>query len=150
MQGPPQFTQSLKDQTVTSGSSARLSCHLTGTPQGSCLRDSMLCCRKWCYEWGYLYNMNIELWLEILVILSMKTYGRKLVINEWQVDCTVLHHLIYFGRISWPRGGVAAWRRAAGGITLSSDRVWGRWPLYSGYFQGWPRRRWPLHMPSHQ
>lgn len=35
MQGPPQFTQSLKDQTVTSGSRARLSCHLTGTPQGS-------------------------------------------------------------------------------------------------------------------
>ncbi|XP_011602461.2 myosin light chain kinase, smooth muscle [Takifugu rubripes] len=32
MQGPPQFTQSLKDQTVTSGSSARLSCHLTGYP----------------------------------------------------------------------------------------------------------------------
>lgn len=31
MQGPPQFTQSLEDQEVTSGSSARLSCHLTGT-----------------------------------------------------------------------------------------------------------------------
>lgn len=35
MQGPPHFTQCLKDQTVTSGSGARLSCHLTGTPQGS-------------------------------------------------------------------------------------------------------------------
>ncbi|XP_036945093.1 myosin light chain kinase, smooth muscle isoform X2 [Acanthopagrus latus] len=32
MQGPPQFTQSLEDQTVTQGSSARLSCHLTGYP----------------------------------------------------------------------------------------------------------------------
>ncbi|XP_056870891.1 myosin light chain kinase, smooth muscle isoform X1 [Takifugu flavidus] len=32
MQGAPQFTQSLKDQTVTSGSRARLSCHLTGYP----------------------------------------------------------------------------------------------------------------------
>lgn len=39
MQGPPQFIQGLKDQMVTSGSSARLSCHLTGTPQGSYLRD---------------------------------------------------------------------------------------------------------------
>ncbi|XP_040918082.1 myosin light chain kinase, smooth muscle isoform X1 [Toxotes jaculatrix] len=32
MQGPPQFTQSLEDQTVTQGSNARLSCHLTGYP----------------------------------------------------------------------------------------------------------------------
>lgn len=32
MQGPPQFTQSLEDQTVAQGSSARLSCHLTGYP----------------------------------------------------------------------------------------------------------------------
>lgn len=32
MQGPPKFTQSLEDQTVTQGSSARLSCHLTGYP----------------------------------------------------------------------------------------------------------------------
>ncbi|XP_070779507.1 myosin light chain kinase, smooth muscle isoform X2 [Enoplosus armatus] len=32
MQGPPQFTQSLEDQTVALGSSARLSCHLTGYP----------------------------------------------------------------------------------------------------------------------
>ncbi|XP_073350763.1 myosin light chain kinase, smooth muscle [Pagrus major] len=32
MQGPPQFTQILADQTVTRGSSARLSCHLTGYP----------------------------------------------------------------------------------------------------------------------
>ncbi|XP_047428666.1 myosin light chain kinase, smooth muscle isoform X2 [Mugil cephalus] len=32
MQGPPQFTQSLKDQTVAQGSSARLSCYLTGYP----------------------------------------------------------------------------------------------------------------------
>lgn len=30
MQGPPQFTQSLEDQTVAAGSTARLSCHLTG------------------------------------------------------------------------------------------------------------------------
>ncbi|KAM6904673.1 myosin light chain kinase, smooth muscle [Xenentodon cancila] len=32
MQGPPQFTQSLEDQTLTQGSCARLSCHLTGYP----------------------------------------------------------------------------------------------------------------------
>lgn len=32
MQGPPQFTQSLEDQTVAQGSTARLSCHLTGYP----------------------------------------------------------------------------------------------------------------------
>ncbi|XP_051243409.1 myosin light chain kinase, smooth muscle isoform X2 [Dicentrarchus labrax] len=32
MQEPPQFTQSLEDQTVAQGSSARLSCHLTGYP----------------------------------------------------------------------------------------------------------------------
>uniref|UniRef100_A0A3B4V3V6 Myosin, light chain kinase 5 n=1 Tax=Seriola dumerili TaxID=41447 RepID=A0A3B4V3V6_SERDU len=32
MQGPPQFTQSLEDQTVAQGSSVRLSCHLTGYP----------------------------------------------------------------------------------------------------------------------
>ncbi|XP_059204800.1 myosin light chain kinase, smooth muscle isoform X2 [Centropristis striata] len=32
MQGPPQFTQSIEDQTVAQGSSARLSCHLTGYP----------------------------------------------------------------------------------------------------------------------
>uniref|UniRef100_H3D2B2 Myosin, light chain kinase 5 n=1 Tax=Tetraodon nigroviridis TaxID=99883 RepID=H3D2B2_TETNG len=32
MQGAPHFTQSLQDQTVTSGSSVRLSCHLTGYP----------------------------------------------------------------------------------------------------------------------
>ncbi|XP_054464066.1 myosin light chain kinase, smooth muscle [Anoplopoma fimbria] len=32
MQGPPQFTQSLEDQAVNQGSSARLSCHLTGYP----------------------------------------------------------------------------------------------------------------------
>ncbi|KAM3598959.1 uncharacterized protein V6R79_024694 [Siganus canaliculatus] len=32
MQGPPQFTQSLEDQTVSPGSTARLSCHLTGYP----------------------------------------------------------------------------------------------------------------------
>nr|XP_046272082.1 myosin light chain kinase, smooth muscle isoform X2 [Scatophagus argus] len=32
MQGPPQFTQSLVDQTVAKGSNARLSCHLTGYP----------------------------------------------------------------------------------------------------------------------
>ncbi|KAM9345915.1 myosin light chain kinase, smooth muscle isoform 1-T2 [Symphorus nematophorus] len=32
MQGPPQFTQRLEDQTVAHGSSARLSCHLTGYP----------------------------------------------------------------------------------------------------------------------
>ncbi|XP_013878730.1 myosin light chain kinase, smooth muscle isoform X2 [Austrofundulus limnaeus] len=32
MQGPPGFTQTLKDQTVTQGSCARLSCHLTGYP----------------------------------------------------------------------------------------------------------------------
>lgn len=31
LQGPPQFTQGLEDQTVAQGSSARLSCHLTGT-----------------------------------------------------------------------------------------------------------------------
>lgn len=31
MQGPPQFTKSLQDQTVAPGSSARLSCHLAGT-----------------------------------------------------------------------------------------------------------------------
>lgn len=30
MQGPPQFTQSLEDQTVAQGSKARLSCNLTG------------------------------------------------------------------------------------------------------------------------
>lgn len=33
MQGPPGFTQTLKDQTVTQGSCARLSCHLTGMHQ---------------------------------------------------------------------------------------------------------------------
>ncbi|XP_061568208.1 myosin light chain kinase, smooth muscle isoform X2 [Cololabis saira] len=32
MQGPPQFTKSLQEQTVTQGSCARLSCHLTGYP----------------------------------------------------------------------------------------------------------------------
>uniref|UniRef100_A0A3Q3BAL8 Myosin, light chain kinase 5 n=1 Tax=Kryptolebias marmoratus TaxID=37003 RepID=A0A3Q3BAL8_KRYMA len=32
MQGPPQFTQSLEDRSVTQGSCARLSCHLTGYP----------------------------------------------------------------------------------------------------------------------
>ncbi|XP_029292579.1 myosin light chain kinase, smooth muscle isoform X1 [Cottoperca gobio] len=32
MQGPPQFTQSLEDQSVAQGSCARLSCHLTGYP----------------------------------------------------------------------------------------------------------------------
>ncbi|XP_071327382.1 myosin light chain kinase, smooth muscle [Trachinotus anak] len=32
MQGPPQFSQSLEDQTVAQGSSVRLSCHLTGYP----------------------------------------------------------------------------------------------------------------------
>ncbi|XP_042361002.1 myosin light chain kinase, smooth muscle isoform X2 [Plectropomus leopardus] len=32
MQGPPQFTQSLEDLTVARGSTARLSCHLTGYP----------------------------------------------------------------------------------------------------------------------
>ncbi|XP_029364062.1 myosin light chain kinase, smooth muscle isoform X2 [Echeneis naucrates] len=32
LQGPPQFTQSLEDQTVAPGSSVRLSCHLTGYP----------------------------------------------------------------------------------------------------------------------
>ncbi|KAM6966827.1 myosin light chain kinase, smooth muscle isoform 2-T2 [Tautogolabrus adspersus] len=32
MQGPPNFTQSPEDQTVAQGSSARLSCHLTGYP----------------------------------------------------------------------------------------------------------------------
>ncbi|XP_068193291.1 myosin light chain kinase, smooth muscle isoform X2 [Antennarius striatus] len=32
MQGPPHFTQSLKDLTVPQGSSAHLSCHLTGYP----------------------------------------------------------------------------------------------------------------------
>ncbi|KAM9843468.1 myosin light chain kinase, smooth muscle [Aulostomus maculatus] len=32
MQGPPWFTQTLEDQTVAQGSSARLSCHLTGYP----------------------------------------------------------------------------------------------------------------------
>ncbi|XP_018558000.1 myosin light chain kinase, smooth muscle isoform X1 [Lates calcarifer] len=32
MQGPPQFTQTLEDQTVAKGSSARLSCHVTGYP----------------------------------------------------------------------------------------------------------------------
>ncbi|XP_068434941.1 myosin light chain kinase, smooth muscle [Clinocottus analis] len=32
MQGPPHFTQSLEDQTADQGSSARLSCHLTGYP----------------------------------------------------------------------------------------------------------------------
>uniref|UniRef100_A0A3P9JQM4 Myosin light chain kinase, smooth muscle n=1 Tax=Oryzias latipes TaxID=8090 RepID=A0A3P9JQM4_ORYLA len=32
MQGPPVFTQKLEDQTVTQGSSARLSCNLTGYP----------------------------------------------------------------------------------------------------------------------
>ncbi|KAA8585338.1 hypothetical protein FQN60_004032, partial [Etheostoma spectabile] len=32
MQGPPQFIQGLEDQTVAPGSSARLSCHLTGYP----------------------------------------------------------------------------------------------------------------------
>ncbi|XP_039979748.1 myosin light chain kinase, smooth muscle isoform X2 [Xiphias gladius] len=32
MHGPPQFTQSLEDQTVAQGSCARLSCHLTGYP----------------------------------------------------------------------------------------------------------------------
>ncbi|KAF1379755.1 hypothetical protein PFLUV_G00179330 [Perca fluviatilis] len=32
LQGPPQFTQGLEDQTVAQGSSARLSCHLTGYP----------------------------------------------------------------------------------------------------------------------
>ncbi|XP_062294317.1 myosin light chain kinase, smooth muscle [Scomber scombrus] len=32
MQEPPQFTQTLKDQTVAQGSSARLLCHLTGYP----------------------------------------------------------------------------------------------------------------------
>ncbi|XP_019114289.2 myosin light chain kinase, smooth muscle isoform X2 [Larimichthys crocea] len=32
MQGPPQFTQSLEDQTVAQGSKARLSCNLTGYP----------------------------------------------------------------------------------------------------------------------
>ncbi|XP_068574387.1 myosin light chain kinase, smooth muscle [Cebidichthys violaceus] len=32
MHGPPNFTQSLEDQTVNQGSSARLSCHLTGYP----------------------------------------------------------------------------------------------------------------------
>ncbi|KAF6736288.1 Myosin light chain kinase, smooth muscle [Oryzias melastigma] len=32
MQGPPVFTQKLEDQTVTEGSSAHLSCHLTGYP----------------------------------------------------------------------------------------------------------------------
>ncbi|XP_019949701.2 myosin light chain kinase, smooth muscle isoform X1 [Paralichthys olivaceus] len=32
MQGPPHFTQCLEDQTVTRGSSACLSCHLTGYP----------------------------------------------------------------------------------------------------------------------
>ncbi|XP_071781831.2 myosin light chain kinase, smooth muscle [Centroberyx gerrardi] len=32
MQEPPQFSQSLEDQTVAQGSSARLSCHLTGYP----------------------------------------------------------------------------------------------------------------------
>lgn len=32
MQGPPLFTQSLEDQTVAQGSSARLSCYLTGYP----------------------------------------------------------------------------------------------------------------------
>lgn len=33
MQGPPQFTKSLEEQTVAQGSCARLSCHLTGTHQ---------------------------------------------------------------------------------------------------------------------
>lgn len=32
MQEPPKFTQSLEDQTVAPGASARLSCHLTGYP----------------------------------------------------------------------------------------------------------------------
>ncbi|XP_070704824.1 myosin light chain kinase, smooth muscle [Pempheris klunzingeri] len=32
MQGPPQFSQILEDQTAAQGSSARLSCHLTGYP----------------------------------------------------------------------------------------------------------------------
>ncbi|XP_041634264.1 myosin light chain kinase, smooth muscle isoform X2 [Cheilinus undulatus] len=32
MQGPPKFTQSPEDQTVTQGSGAKLSCHLTGYP----------------------------------------------------------------------------------------------------------------------
>ncbi|XP_026181828.1 myosin light chain kinase, smooth muscle isoform X2 [Mastacembelus armatus] len=32
MQGPPKFTEVLEDQTVAQGSSARLSCHLTGYP----------------------------------------------------------------------------------------------------------------------
>uniref|UniRef100_A0A3Q4BXW8 Uncharacterized protein n=1 Tax=Mola mola TaxID=94237 RepID=A0A3Q4BXW8_MOLML len=32
MQGPPRFTRSLEDLTVSPGSSARLSCHLTGYP----------------------------------------------------------------------------------------------------------------------
>ncbi|KAM7371592.1 hypothetical protein PAMP_008811 [Pampus punctatissimus] len=32
MQEPPQFTQTLEDQTVAQGCSARLSCHLTGYP----------------------------------------------------------------------------------------------------------------------
>ncbi|XP_034394860.1 myosin light chain kinase, smooth muscle isoform X3 [Cyclopterus lumpus] len=32
MQGPPHFTRSLEDQAATRGSSARLSCHLTGYP----------------------------------------------------------------------------------------------------------------------
>lgn len=31
MQGPPQFTQSLEDQTVAQGSSVHLECYLTGT-----------------------------------------------------------------------------------------------------------------------
>lgn len=32
MQGPPHFTETLRDQTVAVGSKARLSCHLTGYP----------------------------------------------------------------------------------------------------------------------
>ena len=31
LQGPPRFSRPLKDQTTATGSTARLSCHLTGT-----------------------------------------------------------------------------------------------------------------------
>lgn len=62
----------------------------------------------------------------------------------------VLTRPIYLDRISWPRGGVAVWWRACGGVSHSADRVWRRWLLYSGLSQSWARGHQCLHLQSHQ
>lgn len=64
MQAPPQFTQGLEDQTVARGSSALLSCHLTGA-QFKRLHI-LLCFAAW--PWLGLDFFTIQTWHSCLIL----------------------------------------------------------------------------------